>query len=75
MKKRTNINGLWRFYDVANGISGICVGADVEEAKYNAQAYLEQYFNDIYDQGFKVMVWEIEKDDDYHDAVAIATNY
>ena len=75
MKKKTNINGLWRFYDVANGIGGICVGANIEEAKYNAQAYLEQYFNDIYDQNFKVMVWEIEKDDDYHDAVAFATNY
>ena len=32
MKKKTNINGLWRFYDVANGISGICVGANIEEA-------------------------------------------
>ena len=75
MKKKTNINGLWRFYDVANSIGGICVGANIEEAKYNVQAYLEQYFNDIYNQDFKVMVWEIEKDDDYHDAVAIATNY
>lgn len=72
---KTNINGLWRFYDAANGISGVCAGATTEEAKYNAQAYLEQYFNDIYDQDFKVMVWKIEKDDDYHDAVAIATSY
>lgn len=73
--KKTNINGLWRFYDAVNGISGVCAGANIEEAKYNALVYLGQYFNDIYGQDFKVMVWEIEKDDDYHDAVAIATNY
>lgn len=75
MKKKTNINGLWRFYDDAHNISGICVGANIDEAEYNAQAYLEQYFNDIYGQDFKVTVWEIEQDDDYFDAVAIATSF
>lgn len=75
MKKKTNINGLWKFYDDTHNIGGICVGANAEEAAYNAQAYLEQYFDDIYGRNFNVVVWNIECDDDYHNAVAIATNY
>lgn len=75
MKKKTNINGLWRFYDDANNIGGIVIGNDTEEARMNASAYIREFFNDITKNEPDVYVWEIEKDDDYHDAVAIATNY
>lgn len=76
MKKRITINGLWRFYEETNGISGITTGETKQDAISNATLYLCQYFDDLYiTDYFKIKVWEIEKDDDYHDATTIATNY
>lgn len=71
---KANINGLWRFYDGANNISGITVGADNDEARDNAMAYIREFFDDIMKDEPDVYVWKIEDDDDYHcnDTIAIA---
>lgn len=50
MRNKTNINGLWRFYDDANNIGGIVVGNDTEEARMNASAYIREFFDDIKDK-------------------------
>lgn len=44
---KTNINGLWRFYDGANKISGITVGENRDEALDNAMNYIREFFDDI----------------------------
>lgn len=75
MKMKTNINGLWRFYDEANNISGITVGEDNDRARDNAMAYIREFFDDIMKKDPDVYVWKIEDDDDYHCNYAIATNY
>lgn len=72
---KTNINGLWRFYDEANGLGGITVGEDTDEARDNAMAYIREYFDDIRPKDPDVYVWKIEDDDDYHDNYAIVTTY
>jgi hypothetical protein len=72
---KTNINGLWRFYDEVNGLGGIVVGEDTNEARDNAMAYIREYFDDIRPKDPDVYVWKIEYDDDYHGSYAIATNY
>lgn len=75
MKNKTNINGLWRFYDAANNIGGIVIGSNTEEAHMNVPTYIREFFNDIKDRDPDVYVWKIEDDDDYHCNYAIATNY
>lgn len=75
MENKTSINGLWKFYDDVNNISGIVVGNNKEEARMNASTYIREFFDDIKDKDTDVYVWEIEKDDDYHCDYAIAINY
>ena len=75
MKNKTNINGLWRFYDDANNISGITVGADNDEARDNAMAYIREFFDDIMKNDPDVYVWKVEDDDDYHCNDTIAISY
>lgn len=75
MKNKTNINGLWRFYDEANNISGIVVGNNAKIATINARVYIMEYFNNITEKSPNVCVWRVEDDDDYHCDYAIATNY
>lgn len=72
---KTNINGLWRFYDDANNISGITVGADNDEARDNAMGYIREFFDDIMKNDPDVYVWRIETDDDYHCNNTIAITY
>lgn len=72
---KTNINGLWRFYDEANGLGGIAVGENTDEARDNAMAYIREYFDDIRPKDPDIYVWKIEDDDDYHDNYAIVTTY
>lgn len=75
MKMKTNINGLWRFYDEANNISGITVGEDNDRARDNAMGYIREYFDDIMKKDPDVYVWKIEDDDDYHCNDTIAISY
>lgn len=75
MENKTDINGLWRFYDAANNIGGIVIGNDAKEAGTNASAYIKEFFDDIKNKTPNVCVWKIEDDDDYHCNYAIATNY
>ena len=75
MKNKTNINGLWRFYDDANNISGITVGVDNDEARDNAMAYIREFFDDIMKNDPEVQVWKVEDDDDYHCNDTIAISY
>ena len=75
MEDKTSINGLWRFYDDANNISGITVGADNDEARDNAMAYIREFFDDIMKNDPDVYVWKIEDDDDYHCNDTIAISY
>lgn len=71
---RNTINGLWRFYDEVNNISGITCGSGSEEAHDNAVFYIKEFFNDIKTEEPRVAAWPIEDDDDYHcnDTIAIA---
>lgn len=72
---KRNINGLWKFYDDSNNISGIVIGSDTEEARMNASEYIREFFDDIKGKDPDVYVWKIEDDDDYHCDYAIATHY
>ena len=72
---KTDINGLWRFYDGANKISGITVGESRDEALDNAMNYIKEFFDDIMKKEPDVYVWRIETDDDYHCNNTIAITY
>lgn len=72
---KTNINGLWRFYDGANKIGGITVGETRDEARGNAMSYIKEFFDDIMERQPDIYVWIIETDDDYHCNNTIAITY
>ena len=74
MKMKTDINGLWRFYDEANNIGGITIGEDDDRARNNAMKYIKKYFKNIIRKTPDIRVWKIEDDGDYHcnDTIAIA---
>lgn len=75
MENKTDINGLWKFHDDTNNISGLAIGNNKEEARMNALAYIREFFDDLIEEDPVVYVWRIEEDNDYYCDYAIAISY